>query len=238
MRLDGRVALITGAGRGIGRAIALAYAKEGAQLALAARSAAELDETARQVAALGSPTCVTATDITDQGQVDHMVARALEEYKTIDILVNNAGMAGPVGLLQDNDPALWIQTVQVDLIGPYLCCRAVLPVMLRQNKGKIINLSGAGATFAWPNISEYCSSKAALVRLTEGLALELAGTNVQVNALGPGSIHTQIWEEMKDTAAAAGATELYETARKVTSTQSTCHLKDINDGASSGRPGQ
>ena len=102
-RLLDRVALITGAGRGIGRAIALAYAREGARLALAARSRSELDETAQQVEALGAATCVVPTDVTEQSQVEDMVRRTLESFSTIDILVNNAGLAGPVGPLQDND---------------------------------------------------------------------------------------------------------------------------------------
>ena len=217
MRLNGLVAVITGAGRGIGQAIALAYAREGARLALVSRNTAELEDTAGQVRALGVPVCAIPTDVTDQYQVDQMVAQVIDRYSAIDILVNNAGVAGPVGALQDNDPAYWIQTVQVNLIGTYLCCRAVLPVMVERDSGTVINLSGGGGMLAWPHMSAYCSSKAAVVRLTEGLAMELAQTNVHVNALGPGSIHTRMWEEMRDAAGEAGVEKIHELGRKVTS---------------------
>jgi 3-oxoacyl-[acyl-carrier protein] reductase len=216
-QLHDRIALITGAGRGIGQAIALAYAKEGAKLALAARTRRDLEQTAQQAQALGASTCIVPVDVSDPTQVEDMVHHTVEQFATIDILVNNAGMAGPVGPLQENDMTAWIQTIQVNLIGTYLCCRAVLPIMQQQNRGKIINLSGAGASNAWRHLSAYGASKVAVVRLTETLALELAGSNIQVNVLGPGSIHTQMWETLRDRAQAAGDAQLYVLGQQVTS---------------------
>lgn len=217
MKLENRVALITGAGRGIGRAIALAYAQEGASLALAARSREELVETAQEAEALGAETCVIPADVTSEGQVADLVHRTLRRFPTIDILVNNAGIVGPIGALEANDVSSWIKTIQVNLVGTYLCCRAVIPVMGKQNRGKIINLSGSGATSAPYHLSAYGSSKAAVIRLTEILALELEDRNIQVNALGPGSINTRMWEEIRDAAQAVGDTDLYQLGRRVTS---------------------
>ena len=215
--LNNKTALITGAGRGIGQAIAIAYAREGAKLSLAARSVSELEETAAECRKLGAEVLVTPTDVTDAGQVEHLVSATVERYSTIDILVNNAGIPGPIGNLEDNDMAAWISVIQVNLIGLYLCCRAVLPLMRRNNLGRIVNLSGAGAANAWANMSAYCASKAAVVRLTEVLALELADTDITVNALGPGSVHTRMWDEMTVAAADAGADLIHETGMRVTS---------------------
>ena len=217
MRLKDRVALITGAGRGIGRAIALAYAKEGASLALAARTLSELEETAREAEALGALTHVVQVDVTNEEEVAEMVRQTVERFSTIDVLVNNAGAVGPVGPIHETDVAEWVRTIQVNVVGMYLCCRAVMPLMLRNDRGKIINLGGAGATIAWRSTSAYSTSKAAVVRLTEGIAFELQGSNVQANILGPGSIHTRLWEELRDGAEAAGDSALFELGQRVTS---------------------
>ena len=216
MRLKDKVALITGAGRGIGRAIALAYAREGAQLALAARSLEELQATAQVAQSLGSTADIISVDVTDRVAVDEMARRVVDRFGRIDILVNNAGIVGPIGALEDNDVEAWLRTIQVNLVGTYLCCRAVIPVMADSGGGRIINLSGSGATSAPCHLSAYGSSKAAIIRLTEILALELADRNIQVNALGPGSIHTRMWEEITHQAQSVGDTELYEFGLQVT----------------------
>ncbi|MYC29312.1 MAG: SDR family oxidoreductase [Chloroflexi bacterium] len=216
MRLKYKVALVTGAGRGIGRAIALAYAREGASLALAARSLAELEDTGGAAQSLGAKTCVVSVDVTDQTAVDEMARQTLERFGHIDILVNNAGIVGPIGALEDNDVEAWVRTIQVNLVGTYLCCRSVIPAMAQSGGGRIINLSGSGATSAPYHLSAYGSSKAAIIRLTEILSLELADKNIQVNALGPGSIHTRMWEEITDGAMASGDSDLYEFGLQVT----------------------
>lgn len=167
MRLKDRVALITGAGRGIGRIIALAYAKEGAGLALAARTTSELQETAQKAEALGAEALVVTTDVSDETQVNNMVRQTLDKFSMIDVLVNNAGFLGPVGPVHETDVASWVRAVHVNIIGPYLCCRAVLPVMLRQNRGKIINNSGAFRA-PWPYLSAHAVSRqSAVIRLAE-----------------------------------------------------------------------
>ena len=215
MRLAGQTAIVTGAGRGVGRSIALAYAREGAQLALVARSINELEETARQVEALGAPALVIPTDISDREQVDQMAAHVIDRYSTIDVLVNNAAISGPVGPLQDVDPDRWVQVLRVNLFGTYYCCRAVLPTMVKQDRGRIISLTSEVDMATYYSMSAYSTSKAAIIRLTEGLARELAHTNVRVNALGPGGIPSRMCEEIRDEAAAAGVHDLSESCRAV-----------------------
>ncbi len=217
MKLDGQVAVITGAGRGIGRAIALAYAREGAKLALAARSESDLQEAVGAVAELGAEAIAVPTDVTSQEDTEQLARRTVEQFGRIDVLVNNAGISGPVGPLQGNDIAEWVSTITVNLTGTFLVCRAVIPVMLAQSGGRIINLSGAGATNAWSNMSAYCSSKAAVVRLTEVLAQELDDKGITVNALGPGSVHTSMWDRMTEQAAEAGADFIHQLGLRVTS---------------------
>ncbi len=213
-RLDGQVALITGGGRGIGRAIALAYAAEGAWLALSARTAAELEETARAVSErFGSEVITAVADVSDHGQVDRAIARALEHYGAIDVLVNNAGNIGPVGKVWDNDPEEWARTIAVHLMGVFYGCSAVLPSMLERGRGRIVNMSGVGG----PNMSAYDAAKIGIVNLTENLALELAETPITVNAISPGSIHTRMWEETRDLALAIGDMATYERGVQVTS---------------------
>ncbi len=217
MKLDGQIAVITGSGRGIGRAIALAYAREGAKLALAARSETELQETVSAVSGLGAEAIAVRTDVTSQEDTERLAHRVVERFGRIDVLVNNAGNSGPVGPLHVNDIADWVNTINVNLTGTFLVCRAVIPVMLERSGGKIINLSGAGATNAWSNMSAYCSSKAAVVRLTEVLAQELDGKGITVNALGPGSVHTSMWDRMTEQAAQAGADFIHQLGLRVTS---------------------
>ena len=217
MELDGRVAVITGAGRGIGRAIAMAYAREGAKLALAARSESELEAAVGAVSEHGAEAIAVPTDVTNQEDTERLASRVVERFGRIDVLVNNAGISGPVGPLQGNDIDDWVSTITVNVTGTFLVCRAVIPVMLEHSGGKIINLSGAGATNAWSNMSAYCSSKAAVVRLTEVLAQELDGKGITVNALGPGSVHTSMWDRMTEQAEEAGADFIHQLGLRVTS---------------------
>ena len=215
-RLDGRVALITGGGRGIGRAIALAYAPEGARLALSARTASELDETAQLISEqFGVEVITVIADVSDQAQVDRTVRSTLDHYGGIDVLVNNAGNIGPVGRVWENDPQDWARTIAVHLMGVFYGCHATIPSMIERGSGRIVNLSGVGG----PNTTAYDAAKIAIVNFTENLALELADTSITVNAISPGSIHTRMWEETRDLSLAIGDMATYERGVQVTSGQ-------------------
>ena len=213
-RLDGKVALITGGGRGIGQAIARAYAAEGAKLALAARTDAELQETAQGIRdQYGSDVITVLTDVTDRAQVENAVVQTLQRYGVIDVLVNNAGNTGEIGPLWQLDPDRWANTISVHILGTFYGCRAAIPAMLERGSGRIVNMSGVGG----PNDTSYDAAKTAIVNMTENLSVELAGTGITVNAISPGSIHTRMWEEVRDMAYAAGDMEMYEKGVQVTS---------------------
>ena len=213
-RLHGRVALITGGGRGIGQAIARAYAAEGAKLALAARTDDELQETAAGIREQYNADVITVlTDVTDRAQVENAVAQTLHRYGVIDVMVNNAGNTGQIGPLWTLDPDRWANTIAVHVLGTYYGCRAAIPPMLERGGGRIVNMSGVGG----PNDTSYDAAKTAIVNLTENLSVELADTGITVNAISPGSIHTRMWEEVRDMAYEAGDMEMYEKGVQVTS---------------------
>jgi len=210
MKLRDKVAIVTGAGRGIGKAIALTFASEGADLTVVSRTVNEVERTAREVRKLGRRALALKVDVSNEDDVRRMVEETLNVFSGIDILVNNAGILGPVGPLHENDVKEWVETVYINLIGTFLCCRAVLPVMIKQRSGKIINLSGGGAVYPKPYFSAYACSKAAVVRLTETLAEEVKKYNIQVNAIAPGAVKTKMVEQMVEAGCRAGFKALTE----------------------------
>ena len=213
-RLNGKTALITGGGRGIGRAIARAYAAEGANLTLAARTEAELQETANAIREeFGVDVATVTADVARRDQVDNAVAVALDRFGAIDVLVNNAGNPGEIGPLWLLDPERWANVIAVHILGTFYGCRAVIPGMLERGSGRIVNMSGVGG----PNDTSYDAAKIAIVNITENLSHELAGAGITVNAISPGSIHTRMWEEVRDMALAAGDTAMYQKGVEVTS---------------------
>lgn len=195
--LKDRVAIITGGGRGIGRAIAEKYASEGCCLALFARSLTELEETARAIRSrYDLPIFVASVDIANEEEVRHGVDQTLKEFKKIDILVNNAGTIGPIGPLAGVDTQEWDKAIRINVNGTFYCLKAVLPPMLERRSGRILNIaSGAGVTPS-PFFDAYAVSKAAMIRLTENLAMELKDSGVTVSAILPGGVNTRMFDDM------------------------------------------
>lgn len=214
MELEDRRALVTGAGRGIGRAIALALAREGARLALLARTRSELETVAAEVNGLGRDALVQSADLAHAGEVTAAVAAVLEAWGGVDILVNNAGILGPIGPLHEADMQEWMRAVQINLGGCATCTRLVLPGMIERGRGKIINLSGGGAVSPRPRFSAYSAAKAAVVRLTETLGAEVAGQGVDVNAIAPGAVNTAMLDQVLQAGETAGAAAREEATRQ------------------------
>jgi NAD(P)-dependent dehydrogenase (short-subunit alcohol dehydrogenase family) len=196
--LEGQVALVTGGGRGLGRAIAEALAAAGAAVAVLARSADELAGTVAHIEAHEGKAIPVPVDVTDRAAVEHTVATVENTLGPIDLLVNNAGIAEPIGAFWELDPDDWWRILEVNLRGPALCARAVLPGMVARGSGRIINVtSGAGAA-PISGATAYCSSKAALIRLTDTLGVETERHGIRVFALNPGVVRTRMTESLMD----------------------------------------
>jgi 3-oxoacyl-[acyl-carrier protein] reductase len=190
-KLRDKVAIITGAGVGFGRDFALALAREGAHVVLAARRREPLEETTQVVAAAIPPcrTLVVETDVQQESSVRAMVQHTLEIFGSIDILVNNAGITGPVEVpVHQIDRADWDEVHNTNVRGTFLCCKAVLPTMIAKRSGKIINISGSSGLRGYINRAAYSSSKWAVRGLTRTLALEVGPYNINVNAICPGVV--------------------------------------------------
>ncbi|MDZ4198379.1 MAG: SDR family oxidoreductase [Kiritimatiellia bacterium] len=197
--LENRSALITGASRGLGRAIAEAYMKEGADLLLCARKKDRLDATAAELRSLTGAKRRIETFAADLGQaedVDRLADYAFRCFPSLDILVSNAGIYGPKGPLESVDWNDFVKTLTVNVLGSARLYRAVLPAFKSRGSGKIIQLSGGGATNPLPFLSAYALSKAAIVRLVETVAEETRGSGIDVNAIAPGALNTGMLEEI------------------------------------------
>jgi len=216
MKLHGRAAIVTGANRGLGQAIAADFVREGAHVVLAARDAEALRGVASELAAKRpmpeQQVLAEPTDVSRAEEVERLVGRTVDALGRLDILVCNAGVYGPTGAIEAVDWGEWVRAIEINLFGTVLCCRAVLPIMRHQGSGKIVTLSGGGATAPLPRISAYAASKAAVVRFTETLAKEVEDTGIDVNAVAPGALNTRLLDEILEAGPEQVGAAFYERA--------------------------
>jgi NAD(P)-dependent dehydrogenase (short-subunit alcohol dehydrogenase family) len=197
--LHGKVAIVTGASQGLGLEISRKYVKAGASIVMCARNGDLLRKAQEEMTgglAVGQTVDIAQADVSNLQSVEQLISATLQRLGRIDVLVNNAGIYGPMGPSEEVDWSQWARTIEINLFGSILMCRAVLPSMKARNAGKIIQLSGGGATNPMPNISAYAVSKAAVVRFAETLAVEVREFNIDVNAIAPGALNTRMLEEV------------------------------------------
>ena len=190
--LEGQVAVVTGAGRGIGRALALAFAGEGATVVCAARTGSEIDAVAAEIEAAGSEGVGVPTDITDRSAVEALFAEVSDRYGKLDLLTLNAGANAEMSPVADSDPAAWWSTFEVNVLGQYLCARAAIPLLRAAGGGRIMVMGSGARHRAGPGWSAYSPSKAALWNFTRVLAQELRPDRIAVNEIIPGPVRTAL----------------------------------------------
>jgi len=197
--LENKVAVITGASQGLGFEIAKKYLEAGSSLTICARNGQLLEQAKtelRRLVSANQDICALTADISRQDDVKAVVEATLKSFGRVDILVNNAGVYGPKGTIEEVDWQEWMQAIEINLYGSILMCRAVLPHFKAQGRGKIVQLSGGGATNPLPRISAYAISKTAVVRFVETLAEEVREDHIDVNALAPGALNTRMLDEV------------------------------------------
>jgi NAD(P)-dependent dehydrogenase (short-subunit alcohol dehydrogenase family) len=187
-------ALVTGGGRGIGRAIAQALAHGGMNVAVVARTASQLDETVALIGAAGGSARAWAADVTDEARMRQTIREVEQQMGAIDLLVNNAGVLGPIGPFADGDLQEWMRALDVNLRGAAICTHAVAPTMIARRRGRIVNVASGGGTVPITYFSSYVTGKTALIRFTECLADELAPHRVFAFSVGPGTVRTAMSE--------------------------------------------
>lgn len=193
--LRGKTALVTGAGQGIGRAVAVALAQEGVHVGLLARKEAPLRELAQELEFLGVKTAVVKADVADRAAVEAAVAQVQQQLGPLDVLINNAGTAA-FGKFLELEPAAWENIIQVNLLGTYYTTRAVLPQMIERQTGDIVNISSTAGQRGAPVTSAYSASKAAVLALSESLMQEVRKHNIRVTALTPSTVATPLATEL------------------------------------------
>ena len=197
MRLAGKVAIITGGGRGIGRAVALAFSREGARVVVTSRTQAEIEEVVERISSGGGEAIAVQADVSSEEDVARMVSQTVDRFQRLDILVNNAGVIHPYRSVVDMTLAEWNHVLAVNLTGAFLCARAVLPKMIEQRSGKIINMSSIGGRRGAAGRTPYRPTKAALINFTECLAAEVKEFGIDVNAICPGGVDTNMLREIR-----------------------------------------
>jgi NAD(P)-dependent dehydrogenase (short-subunit alcohol dehydrogenase family) len=193
-RLAGETALVTGGGRGIGKAIALALASAGARVVLIARTPSELDQTLAEIQSAGGEGLAMPADVSSPSAIAALFEKVEDSASPITMLVNNAGVLAPIGVLWEVDPDEWWRNLEINLRGPFLCMRAVLPGMISRQRGRIVNLASSASKVPIPDGTAYGASKTALVRVTESLSRELEGYGVSVFSIDPGNVDTGMHE--------------------------------------------